>query len=69
MQGMMGPVTCVAAHPLIPRIVVLCDSGDIHLWDYDLKVHFLTFLRNLRVMLCEHVGSRSSRSGGCVLAA
>lgn len=38
LQGMMGPITCVAAHPRLPRIVVLCNSGDIHLWDYDLKV-------------------------------
>ena len=38
LQGMVGSVTCVAAHPLLPRLVVLCDSGDIHLWDYNLKV-------------------------------
>lgn len=37
-QGMVGSITCVAAHPLLPRLAVLCDSGDIHLWDYDLKV-------------------------------
>ena len=38
LQGMVGSVTCVAAHPLLPRLMVLCDSGDIHLWDYNLKV-------------------------------
>lgn len=37
-QGMVGSVTCVAANPLLPRLVVLCGSGDIHLWDYDRKV-------------------------------
>lgn len=37
-QGMVGSVTCVAAHPKLPRLVILCDSGDVHLWDYNLKV-------------------------------
>lgn len=37
-QGMVGSINCIAAHPLLPRLVVLCDSGDIHIWDYDLKV-------------------------------
>lgn len=36
-QGMVGSVTCVAAHPKLPRLVILCDSGDVHLWDYNLK--------------------------------
>lgn len=37
MQGMVGSVTCVAAHPQLPRLVILCESGDVHLWDYNLK--------------------------------
>ncbi|CBJ27265.1 flagellar associated protein [Ectocarpus siliculosus] len=37
-QGMVGSVACVAAHPLLPRLVILCESGDVHLWDYNLKV-------------------------------
>ncbi|CAM9642998.1 unnamed protein product [Hapterophycus canaliculatus] len=36
-QGMMGSVTCVATHPLLPRLVILCESGDVHLWDYNTK--------------------------------
>lgn len=36
-QGMVGSVTCVTAHPDLPRLVILCDSGDVHLWDYNLK--------------------------------
>ncbi len=36
-QGMVGSVTCVAAHPQLPRLIILCESGDVHLWDYNLK--------------------------------
>lgn len=36
-QGMVSSVNCVATHPKLPRLVILCDSGDIHLWDYNLK--------------------------------
>ncbi|CAM9977972.1 unnamed protein product [Scytosiphon promiscuus] len=37
-QGMMASVTCVATHPLLPRLAVLCESGDVQLWDYNTKV-------------------------------
>lgn len=37
-QGMMGSVTGVATHPLLPRLVILCELGDVQLWDYNTKV-------------------------------
>lgn len=47
-QGMVGSINCIAAHPLLPRLAVLCDSGDIQLWDYDLKVEHVPVVVHLR---------------------
>ncbi|CAM9978678.1 unnamed protein product [Discosporangium mesarthrocarpum] len=41
---MMGSVNCVATHPCKSHLAVLGDSGDVHLWDFDLKT--LVMLRS-----------------------
>jgi WD40 repeat protein/Ca2+-binding EF-hand superfamily protein len=37
-QGIAEEVVCIASHPMEPLVAILCISGELRIWDHDLKL-------------------------------